>query len=167
MGQLAIMNVTTGGWIMYQNALCNLLLAEILTNMHGFLIVVTNHAGNDMYRFQEPCRPFSGSFYLRQVVASVDFDMGDNVTDFLHEWLNYQIEHHLWPNLSMLSYQKAAPAVRALCSKYGIPYVKENVFVRLHKTVQIMVGTESMRVFPAAYERLYLEQDAAVEQAKK
>merc|ERR1712160_231830 len=32
-----------------------------------FLAVVTNHAGDDMYRFNKSCRPFSGSFYLRQV----------------------------------------------------------------------------------------------------
>ena len=33
--------------------------------------------------------------------------------DFFHGWLNFQIEHHLWPQLSMLSYQKAAPEVRS------------------------------------------------------
>merc|ERR1719223_646986 len=32
--------------------------------------------GNDMYRFRDGCRPFSGSFYLRQVLASVDFWTG-------------------------------------------------------------------------------------------
>jgi hypothetical protein len=62
----------------------------------------------------------------------------------------------------MLSYQKSAPAVRAICAKHGIPYVKENVFVRLHKLSKIMVGTESMRWFPAKYEALHLQQDVAV-----
>lgn len=148
------------------NASVNLALAEMLTNIHAFVIVVTNHAGSDMYRFQEGCRPFSGSFYLRQVLASVNFATGDDVTDFMHGWLNYQIEHHMWPNLSMLSYQKAAPRVKAICKKHNVPYVQESVFVRLHKTVRIMVGTDSMKWFPATYERLYLEQDAAAEAAK-
>jgi hypothetical protein len=155
------------GVTMYQNALINLLAAEIMTNMHGFLIVVTNHAGNDMYRFREPCRPFSGSFYLRQVIASVNFDTGNDITDFMHGWLNYQIEHHLWPNLSMLSYQQSQPAARAICAKYGVPYIQENVWIRLYKTVQIMVGADDMRWFPAEYEALFLQQDAAAEQAKK
>jgi hypothetical protein len=48
-----------------------------------------------------------------------------NANDFMHGWLNYQIEHHMFPDLSMLSYQKAAPIVRAACEKYGVPYVQE------------------------------------------
>ena len=152
---------------MYQNAIINLFLAELLTNVHGFIAVVTNHAGDDMYRFKEGCKPYSGSFYVRQVIASVDFDMGTDLVDFSHGWLNYQIEHHLWPNLSMLSYQKAAPLVREICDKHGIPYIKENVFLRLKKTIDIMIGRADMRVFPERYEMLYLEMDAASDQKKR
>jgi fatty acid desaturase len=151
---------------LFRNAVINLLLAEILTNMHGFLAVVTNHAGNDMYRFRHGCRPFSGSFYLRQVLASVDFSMGTDLVDFFHGWLNYQIEHHLWPSLSMLSYQKSAPKVREVCAKHGVPYIKENVFIRLKKTIDIMVGNTSMKWFPEKYEKLFLEQDALMEAEK-
>jgi len=152
---------------MYMNAVKNLFLAEILTNIHSFVAVVTNHAGDDMYRFREGCRPFSGSFYLRQVIASVDFAYGSDLTDFLHGWLNYQIEHHLWPNLSMLSYQKAAPEVKKICEKYGVPYIQENVFWRVKKTVDIMVGTSDMRWFPESYEKQYLEKDVLYEAVKK
>ena len=74
------------------------------------------------------------------------------MNDFMHGWLNYQVEHHLWPSLSALSYQKAQPQVADICAKYGVPYVQENVFVRLKKTVDIMVGKTSMRVYPSAYE---------------
>lgn len=76
------------GTTMYWNAVTNLFLAEFLTNAHGFLAVVTNHAGDDMYRFRRACRPFSGTFYLRQVLASVDYNMGTDEIDFLHGWLS-------------------------------------------------------------------------------
>jgi fatty acid desaturase len=155
-----------GNDAMYWNAVKNLFFAELLTNVHGFLAVVTNHAGDDMYRFRDGCRPFSGSFYLRQVLASVDFSMGTDLVDFMHGFLNYQIEHHLWPNLSMLSYQKSAPLVREICRKHNVPYIKENVFWRLKKTIDIMCGSASMKWFPEKYERLYLEQDA-VQEARK
>lgn len=151
---------------MYWTAVTNLFLADLLTNFHGFIAIVTNHAGNDMYRFRQPCRPFSGSFYVRQVVASADYSMGTDMVDFLHGWLNYQIEHHLWPNLSMLSYQKSAPLVREICERYGVPYVQQNVFLRLKKTVDIMTGISSMRWFPESYEKLYLELDAQSETRK-
>mmetsp|Transcript_32813 Transcript_32813/g.46614 ORF Transcript_32813/g.46614 Transcript_32813/m.46614 type:complete len:436 (+) Transcript_32813:105-1412(+) len=152
---------------LYLKAITNLIIAEMMTNVHGFVAVVTNHAGNDMYRFRNSCRPYSGSFYLRQVLASVDFDMGNDATDFMHGWLNYQIEHHLWPSLSMLSYQRSAPQVRALCKKHGVPYIKENVFIRLKKTIDIMTGKENMKWFPEQYEAEFLKIDAAMEKEKK
>ena len=40
----------------------------------------------------------------------------------------------------MLSYQKAMPKVKLLCKKHNIPYVQENVFIRLKKTIDSMVG---------------------------
>merc|ERR1712085_43183 len=152
---------------MYISAVKNLFLAEILTNIHGFVAVVTNHAGDDMYRFRSGCRPHSGSFYLRQVLASVDFDYGTDIVDFLHGWLNYQVEHHLWPSLSMRSYQKSGPLVQEICNKHGVPYIKENVFWRVKKTVDIMVGNSSMKWFPESYEKRHLEIDSMMEKAKK
>jgi fatty acid desaturase len=164
---LAIGEYVGSGHDMYISAVKNLFLAELLTNFHAFVAIVTNHAGDDLYRFRDGCRPYSGSFYLRQVLASVDFWTGSDLNDFMHGFLNYQIEHHLWPNLSMLSYQKSQPHVKALCQKHGVPYIQENVFKRTKKTIDIMVGSSSMRWFPADYEKKFLERDAVIEAAKK
>jgi len=152
---------------MYTSAVQNLFLAEIFTNIHAFVAIVTNHAGDDMYRFRRGCKPYSGSFYLRQVLASVDFDYGTDFIDFLHGWLNYQVEHHLWPSLSMLSYQRAAPLVKEICKRHGVPYVQENVFWRVHKTCEIMVGTTSIRWFPLKYEEEFLKIDKKLDDIKK
>ena len=35
----------------------------------------------------------------------------------------------------------------------GVPYVEQNVFWRLKKLVDIMVGDASMRKFPTAFEK--------------
>merc|ERR1712187_288760 len=128
------------------------IIAELLTNMHSFLNIVTNHAGDDLYRFEHSCKPRSSTFYLRQVLSSANFTTGSDLNDFLHGWLNYQVEHHLWPDLSMLSYQKSQPLVKAICDKHGVPYVQHNVFWRLKQTVDIMVGDASMRRFPSKWE---------------
>mmetsp|Transcript_8780 Transcript_8780/g.21031 ORF Transcript_8780/g.21031 Transcript_8780/m.21031 type:complete len:480 (+) Transcript_8780:102-1541(+) len=133
-------------------ALTSLVLAELLTNVHAFVTIVTNHAGDDMYTFDDAVRPNSGSFYVRQIIGSVNYDTGDDVTDFWHGWLNYQIEHHVWPDLSMLQYQRGAPKLKAICEKYGVPYVQENVFERTRKTIDVMVGRSSMRPFPTQFE---------------
>ena len=63
-----------------------------------------------------------------------------------------QIEHHAWPQLSMLSYQKSAPLMRAVCAKHNVPYVQHSVFRRLKKTADIMVGHTDMRPFDRSWE---------------
>ncbi len=45
----------------------NLALADVLSNLHAFLAIATNHAGDDLYRFETSVAPKSGSFYMRQV----------------------------------------------------------------------------------------------------
>ena len=136
-----------------KSSLVNLLLGELMTNAWAFLVVATNHCGDDLYRFEGHAAPLSPTFYLRQTVSSVNFATGSDWNDFLHGWLNYQIEHHLWPDLSMLSYQKAQPLVESICKSHGVPYVQQNVFKRLVKTVDISVGNTSMRRFPTSWQQ--------------
>jgi len=144
------------------NTCVSFILADLLTNAHSFLVIVTNHAGDDLYRFERHCEARSATYYLRQVVSSVNFrtadscggpaSFGGDLNDFHHGWLNYQIEHHLWPDLSMLSYQKSAPLLKAICKKHNVPYIQESVFWRLKKTTDIIAGDASMRKFPAKWE---------------
>lgn len=60
-------------------------------------------------------------------------------------WLNYQIEHHIWPDLTMLQYRKVQPKGKALCERLGIPYVQESVFTRAKKMIDVIVGKAWMR----------------------
>lgn len=131
------------GPIAVVSVLINSLLAEIITNLHSFLVIVPNHTGDDILLFNEAVNNKS-EFFLRQITGSANFKTGGDLNDFLHGWLNYQIEHHLWPDLPMTEYQRLQPQVKALCAKYGIPYVQESVWKRLKKTVDIMVGKTSM-----------------------
>lgn len=124
--------------------LLNVVMAEIMTNIHAFIVIVPNHAGDDVYRFDTPIDDRE-EFYLRQIVGSVNYRCGSNLVDFMHGWLNYQIEHHIWPDMSMLQYQKAHPKVKAICEKHGVPYVQEPVLKRVKKLVDVMVGKTSMK----------------------
>ena len=119
------------------------ILAEIFTNMHSFLVMIPNHAGDDVMMFDEKARG-KGEFYLRQILGSVNYPTGSDLNDFFYGWLNYQIEHHLWPNLPLSQYQKLQPEVKALCEKHNIPYCQQSVFKRLLKAVDVMVGKTSM-----------------------
>jgi fatty acid desaturase len=80
----------------------------------------------------------------------VNFRTGGDLNDFLHGFLNYQIEHHLFPDLPPRQYQRLAPKVKAVCEKHGVPYVQQGVFSRVRQLVGVMVGTRSMRRAPGA-----------------
>ncbi|WP_258182863.1 fatty acid desaturase family protein [Enhygromyxa salina] len=131
-----------GAWAVI-SVLINSVLAELLTNAHAFVTIVPNHAGEDLYRFEGRTRS-RAEFYLRQVLGSTNFRCGGDLRDLMHGWLNYQIEHHLWPDMSMLQYRRAQPRVREICARHGVPYVQESVWRRCQKTVAIMVGDASM-----------------------
>jgi len=148
----------------FQNSVVSLLLADVVTNIHAFIVIATNHAGKDLYTFSHGCAPNSGTFYMRQVASSANFRTGGDLNDFMHGWLNYQVEHHMWPQLSALSYQRSQPEVKALCEKHGIPYTQESVWIRLRKTVNIMTGKDTQRPYPPAYE---LEKDMMVWNSNK
>lgn len=132
-----------GGAVAASNVLINSLLAEVITNLHTFLIIGTNHVGDDLYVFEEKAKN-KGEFYLRQIFGSTNFATGTDQIDFLQGWLNYQIEHHIWPDMPLSRYHLAQPKVKALCEKYNIPYRQESVFTRLVKTLDVMTGKTTM-----------------------
>ncbi len=118
--------------------------AEALHNLHTFAVVVPNHAGDDLYRYDRGVTD-RAEFYVRQVLGSVNFSTGGDVRDFLHGFLNYQIEHHLWPDLPPRAYQRVQPKVKAACERHGVPYVQEPIARRLGKLLDVIVGRASMR----------------------
>ncbi len=128
-----------------RNALFNMLLAELLRNLHTFLVITPSHTAADLQRFEAPAAD-RREFLLRQIVGSANYRVGGDVFDFAHMWLNYQIEHHVWPDLSMLQYRLVQPKLKALCEEYGIPYVQEPVWKRLRRTLRVLDGTDVMPV---------------------
>lgn len=133
------------------SVLINSAAAEVLTNIHSFLVIAPNHAGDDLFRFEGRSGD-KAEHYFRQVVGSANFGTGDDVGDFLQGYLNYQIEHHLWPDLPPLRYRELQPRVKALCEEHGIPYVQEGIFRRVARLVNIFVGKTSMARMPSRRE---------------
>lgn len=131
----------------YRTVLTNLILGEIFTNIHSFVTVAPNHAGSDMYTYHSSCQANSGEFYLRQILSSANFTTSGFISNVLQGYLNFQIEHHLFPKESMLCLVRLQPKVRIICQTHGIPYVCESVFRRLYKTISIMLGLSTSRMY--------------------
>ncbi len=120
----------------------NLILGELYANLHSFVVIVSNHAGGDLYSFGKPATT-KAEFQLRQAVASVNFRTGGDLNDFLHGFLNYQIEHHLWPSWTPRRYQRAQPHVKEICARHGVPYVQQPVWSRFQRLIAVIVGVET------------------------
>jgi len=127
------------------NVLMASLLAEVFTNLHSFFVIVPNHSAGDIYRFEEASKS-RGEFYLRQIIGTVNYKTGSDRIDFLHGWLNYQIEHHLFPAIPLNHYQKMQPIVKEICKNHNLSYRQESVFKRAWMTIELMVGKTSQLV---------------------
>jgi fatty acid desaturase len=125
------------------SVLINSVLAEILSNVHIFIALTPNHCADDLYRFDGAPLERREAL-LRQVVGTANYRCGGELNDFLHLWLNYHIEHHLWPNLPMTAYRRVQPRVRRICEDFGVPYVQQGVWQRLRKSLDVCVGRTSM-----------------------
>ena len=132
--------------------LVNKLLAEAITNAHAFLVIAPNHTADDLYRFRFHYGG-KGEFYVTSVLGSANYQCGTELVDYLCIWLNYQIEHHLVPDLPMRQYTLIQPRVKALCQAHGLVYRQESVFRRFGRLLDVCVGKTTMRqleAFPAA-----------------
>jgi len=129
------------------------LAAEMLTNLHAFVVIACNHCGPDMYRFATPCRSHTAEFYLRCVYASVNFETGNDYIDTVYGWLNYQVEHHMFADVSALHYQTMQPLIKRVCQKHGVVYTQENALKRAWITLQCITGQVSMQSVDACLEK--------------
>ena len=134
------------GWGAVVDAFILLVIAEAYANLHSFLVIVPNHSAEDIYQFSTPHKT-QGEYYLRQIMGSVNYNTGTDLVDYLHGFLNYQIEHHLFPNMPHSFYQQMQPIVKDICKKHNLEYRQESVFKRILMTIDLMVGkTKVLRV---------------------
>ena len=77
-----------------------------------------NHKGMPM-----PTAEDELDFLRKQVLTSRNV-RGSRLVDAALGGLNYQIEHHLFPNMPRANLRRAQPIVRAYCAEQGIPYAE-------------------------------------------
>jgi fatty acid desaturase len=65
-------------------------------------------------------------FVRRQVLTSRNVT-GSRLVDFVLGGLNYQIEHHLFPNMARPNLRHAQPLVRAFCAHHDLPYAEASL----------------------------------------
>lgn len=98
-------------------------LANLLADvMNSYWIALTIQATH----FTEPLQPEDaiknkGKWYISQLDSSVNFK-GNRWQSILWGHLNYQVEHHLFPDIPAHRYPDMALEVQEVCKKYNLPY---------------------------------------------
>lgn len=94
-------------------------LADAINNYWISMTIQATH-------FTEPLQSadalkHKGHWYLSQLESSVNFK-GSRRMSILWGHLNYQIEHHLFPDIPSRHYPDMAKEVKAVCKKYNVDY---------------------------------------------
>ena len=131
------------GFNMVMFAFIIILFGEVIANLWSFLVIVPNHSAEDIYQFSTPHKT-QGEYYLRQIMGSVNYNTGTDLIDFGHGFLNYQIEHHLFPDKPHSFYQKMQPIVKEICKKHNLEYRQDSVFKRIWMSIELMVGNAKL-----------------------
>jgi fatty acid desaturase len=124
--------------------LISVVAAEWLTNFYSFILIASSHTGEDVYRFDVATRGRS-DFYRHQLLGTVNYTRGPALRDFLESWINYQIEHHIFPNLPPGRYAQCAAEVEQICKKHGVPYRFEPLHRRMWRMLDVVVGKKTMQ----------------------
>jgi linoleoyl-CoA desaturase len=65
---------------------------------------------------------------VHQLHTTTNFAMGNRILSWYVGGLNFQVEHHLFPNVCHIHYRKLAPIVRATAEEFGLPYKAKRTF---------------------------------------
>jgi linoleoyl-CoA desaturase len=127
------------------------LVANLIRNVWAYAIIFCGHFPDGVHVFTEAQveGETRGRWYLRQVLGSCNIE-GGPLFHVMSGNLSHQIEHHLFPDMPSNRYPEAAPRVRALCARYGIPYNTGSFARQLGTTLRTIVRL----AFPTAKEPL-------------
>jgi NADPH-dependent stearoyl-CoA 9-desaturase len=97
--------------------------SNILRNVWAHSIIFCGHFPDQTYTFseEEVAEESRGGWYVRQLLGAANID-GGSLFHFLSGNLSFQVEHHLFPDMPSSRYAQAAPRVRDVCARYGLPY---------------------------------------------
>lgn len=63
-----------------------------------------------------------------QLETTANYAPGSKVFSWLIGGLNYQVEHHLFPNICHVHYRKLSKIVRETAAEFGVPYYSHKTF---------------------------------------
>jgi len=118
--------IIPGYFIGYINAIILAQVADIITSTYLANIVQVNHVVDELPSVKATDVV---DWAEQQVNTTLDYGHHSPLSAFLSGGLNYQVVHHIFPNVSQFHYSKIAPLVKKTCEEFGITYHYKNNFL--------------------------------------
>lgn len=77
-----------------------------------------------------PDHEIKNNWYVHQINTTSDFARNNKILGWYVGGLNFQIEHHLFPNICHIHYPKIAPIVEKTAKDFGIKYNLKSTFIQ-------------------------------------
>lgn len=108
-------------------ALKTALMANLTRNVWAYAVIFCGHFPDDVETFTRRTlsEETQDEWYLRQMLGSANF-RGGPVLSVLSGNLNYQIEHHLFPDMPSNHLAEISNEVESIADEYGLPYNTDN-----------------------------------------
>ena len=71
----------------------------------------------------------NNNWAIHQLYTTCDYSPRSKIFSWLVGGLNYQVEHHLFPNISHIHYKAISKIVQSKAKEYGLPYHVNKTFV--------------------------------------
>lgn len=99
------------------------MLANLMRNVWSNVIIFCGHFPSGVHHFskEDVDGETRARWYIRQLLGSANIG-GGKLFHILSGNLSHQIEHHLFPDMPSNRYPEVAPRVRALATRYRLPY---------------------------------------------
>lgn len=99
----------------------------------GFILAIIFQTAHVITTTEFPLPDANGNmennWAIHQLLTTSDFAPKSTVFSWLIGGLNYQVEHHLFPNISHVHYKKIAYLVKSTAMKYDLPYNVQPTFL--------------------------------------
>jgi linoleoyl-CoA desaturase len=104
--------------------------------LQGFILTIVFQPAHVMPSSEYPLPDDQGNlennWAIHQLHTTNDFSPNSRIFSWYVGGLNYQIEHHLFPNICHVHYKNLSPIVKQTAREHGIPYnVQENFIIAL------------------------------------
>jgi fatty acid desaturase len=98
-------------------------VANLVRNIWTHSVIMCGHFPEGVATFSKTSieGETRGEWYVRQMVGSANIS-GGRATHLLTGNLSFQVEHHLFPDMPSIRYQRISPRIRDLFARYGLPY---------------------------------------------